>query len=195
MTNSGDEAGGIYLLRWKSGNSVWNCFAPFHLLGSCIKYIISYIYDLWRCYQFLAIIFSLSCPMIYQSIFCYGYSCHNFKPFQDFQGFSPAQLSVKSNHGKKIKWCQEAKKGVHLGGKLTIWQIIQDLEGFSRDLGFVRDSGKPRGWGGGGGTPLQEANRDVPLGGIAFSRLEWLWRGRIFNRFTRMGSQIFGFLG
>ena len=28
--------------------------------------------------------------------------------------------------------------------------------------------------GGGGGTPLQEANRDVPLDGVAFSRLEWL---------------------
>ena len=26
--------------------------------------------------------------------------------------------------------------------------------------------------GGGGGTPLQEANRDVPLDGVAFSRLE-----------------------
>ena len=39
-------------------------------------------------------------------------------------------------------WRQEAKKGVHLGCKLTILQIIQDLEGFSQDLGFVRDSGK-----------------------------------------------------
>ena len=28
---------------------------------------------------------------------------------------------------------------------------------------------------GGGGTPLQEANRDVPLDGVAFSRLEWLY--------------------
>ena len=27
---------------------------------------------------------------------------------------------------------------------------------------------------GGGGTPLQEANRDVPLDGVAFSRLDWL---------------------
>ena len=26
--------------------------------------------------------------------------------------------------------------------------------------------------GGGGGTPLQEANRDVPLDGVAFSRLD-----------------------
>ena len=25
---------------------------------------------------------------------------------------------------------------------------------------------------GGGGTPLQEANRDVPVDGVAFSRLE-----------------------
>ena len=28
--------------------------------------------------------------------------------------------------------------------------------------------------GGGGGTPLQEPNGDVPLDGVAFSRLEWL---------------------
>ena len=28
--------------------------------------------------------------------------------------------------------------------------------------------------GGGGGTPLQEANGDLPLDGVAFSRLEWL---------------------
>ena len=27
---------------------------------------------------------------------------------------------------------------------------------------------------GGGGTLLQEANGDVPLDGVAFSRLEWL---------------------
>ena len=47
----------------------------------------------------------------------------------------------------------------------------------------------------GGGTPLQEANRDVSLDGVAFSQLEWLLWGHIFNRFTRMGSQIFGFLG
>ena len=36
--------------------------------------------------------------------------------------------------------------------------------------------------GGGGGTPLQEANRDVPLDGVAFSKdlLEW---GRKFSDF------------
>ena len=50
---------------------------------------------------------------------------------------------------------------------------------------------------GGGGTPLQEANGNVPLDGAAFSPLEWLWWGRIFNRFTRTGSHdhIFGFFG
>ena len=35
--------------------------------------------------------------------------------------------------------------------------------------------------GGGGGTPLQEVNRDVPLDGVAFSRLEWLEWGRKFS--------------
>ena len=31
--------------------------------------------------------------------------------------------------------------------------------------------------------------------GVAFSRLDWPKWGRIFNRVTRMGSHIFGFLG
>ena len=46
----------------------------------------------------------------------------------------------------------------------------------------------------GGSTPLQGANGDVPLDGFAFSTelLEW---GCIFNRVTRVGSQIFRFLG
>ena len=34
----------------------------------------------------------------------------------------------------------------------------------------------------------------MPLGGVAFSRLDWLWWGRIFNRVTGMGSHIFGSL-
>ena len=46
----------------------------------------------------------------------------------------------------------------------------------------------------GGGTPLQEANGDVP-DGVAFSWLEWLWWGRIFNRFTRMGRKFSDFGG
>ena len=36
---------------------------------------------------------------------------------------------------------------------------------------------------GGGGTPLQESNRDVPLDGVAFSRLEGLDWGRKFSDF------------
>ena len=49
---------------------------------------------------------------------------------------------------------------------------------------------------GGGGTPLQEANRDVPLDGAGriFTTGVTIM-GRIFNRFTRMESQIFGFWG
>ena len=44
-------------------------------------------------------------------------------------------------------------------------------------------------------TPLREVNGDVPLDGVSFSRLEWLKWGCIFNRVTRLGSQIFRFLG
>ena len=36
---------------------------------------------------------------------------------------------------------------------------------------------------GGGGTPLQEANGNVPLDGVAFSRLDWLEWGRKFSDF------------
>ena len=39
------------------------------------------------------------------------------------------------------------------------------------------------GWGGGGGTPLQEANGNVPLDGVAFSQLDWLEWGRKFSDF------------
>ena len=59
-----------------------------------------------------------------------------------------SKVSIRHNSvsraitGRKKKWCQEAKKGVHLRCKLTISEIIQDLEGFSWDLGFVRDSRK-----------------------------------------------------
>ena len=35
--------------------------------------------------------------------------------------------------------------------------------------------------GGGGGTPLQEANREVPLEGVAFSRLESDYNGVAFS--------------
>ena len=36
---------------------------------------------------------------------------------------------------------------------------------------------------GGGSTPLQEANGDVPLDGVAFSQLDWLEWGRKFSDF------------
>ena len=39
------------------------------------------------------------------------------------------------------------------------------------------------GGGGGGGTPLQEANGNVPLDGVAFSQLDWLEWGRKFSDF------------
>ena len=50
-------------------------------------------------------------------------------------------------------------------------------------------------WGERGYSLTSKANGDVPLDGVAFSRLEWLYWGGFFNRFTRMGSQIFRLLG
>ena len=44
---------------------------------------------------------------------------------------------------------------------------------------------------GGGGTFLYETNGDVPLDGVASSRLDLLSWGRIFNKVTRIGSHIF----
>ena len=49
--------------------------------------------------------------------------------------------------------------------------------------------------GGGGGTPLQEAKGDVPLNGVPIIMTGATIMGRIFNRVTRMGLQIFGFWG
>ena len=50
------------------------------------------------------------------------------------------------------------------------------------------------GIGGGGGTPLQEVKGDVPLNGVPII-MTGATMGRIFNRVTRMGLQIFGFWG
>ena len=48
------------------------------------------------------------------------------------------------------------------------------VEGFKTSTlaGFLDSKGTQHPGGGEGGTPLQEANRDVPLDGVAFSRLE-----------------------
>ena len=50
--------------------------------------------------------------------------------------------------------------------KKVIWQIQRKYKlKIFNNFGVIPP-------GGGGGTPLQEANRDVPLDGVAFSRLE-----------------------
>ena len=48
---------------------------------------------------------------------------------------------------------------------------------------------------GGGGTPLQEAKGDMLLNGVPIIMTGATIMGRIFNRVTRMGLQIFGFWG
>ena len=58
--------------------------------------------------------------------------------------------------------------------KKVIWQIQRKYKlKISNNFGVISR---------GGGTPLQEANRDVPLDGVAFSKdlLEW---GRKFSDF------------
>ena len=48
--------------------------------------------------------------------------------------------------------------------KKVIWQIQRKYKlKIFNNFGVIR---------GGGGTPLQDGNRDVPLDGVAFSRLE-----------------------
>ena len=49
---------------------------------------------------------------------------------------------------------------------------------------FFSSRAPARGGGGGGGeggNPLQEANGDVPLDGVALSQLDWLEWGRKFS--------------
>ena len=46
-----------------------------------------------------------------------------------------------------------------------------------------------------GGVPLQEANGDVPLDAVAFSRLWWLWWGRISIELLGWGRTFLNFLG
>ena len=72
-----------------------------------------------------------------------------------------------------------------INGRKTVdsYKVVSDsqltrfcVEGFETSTlaGFLDSKGTQHPGGGGGGTPLQEANRDVPLDGVAFSRLEWL---------------------
>ena len=64
-----------------------------------------------------------------------------------------------------------------INGRMTVdsYEVVSDsqltrfcVEGFKTSTPAVFCTQHP----GGGGTPLQEANRDVPLNGVAFSRLE-----------------------
>ena len=72
-----------------------------------------------------------------------------------------------------------------INGRKTVdsYKVVSDsqltrfcVEGFKTSTlaGFLDSKGTqhPGGGGGEGGTPLQEANRDVPLDGVAFSWLE-----------------------
>ena len=67
--------------------------------------------------------------------------------FKEYQGYWSKRLNkdkFDSSVGNKLSLFSEVKNGVRFESR----------------------------WGGGRGTPLREANRDVPLDGVLFSRLE-----------------------
>ena len=90
----------------------------------------------------------------------------------------------------KVSW----ERRYHFLGNSTVHFYSSSRTGQSDELGFfftvfcfTLTNQKP-----GGYTFLQEANGDVLLDWVALSRLDWLEWGSIFNRVTRMGSDIFG---
>ena len=90
----------------------------------------------------------------------------------------------------KVSW----ERRYHFLGNSTFHFYSSSRTGQSHELGFfftlfcfTWTNQKP-----GGYTFLQEANGDVLLDWVAFSRLDWLEWGSIFNRVTRMGWDIFG---
>ena len=66
---------------------------------------------------------------------------------------------------------------------VTFGQIYNPHSHFTRNYCFFTSS------------KWEEAIGDVPLDGVTFSWLDWLYWDCIFNRVTRMGSHIFGFWG
>ena len=68
-----------------------------------------------------------------------------------------------------------------INGRMTVdsYEVVSDsqltrfcVEGFKTSTPAAFWIRRAHSTPGGGGTPLQEANRDVPLNGVAFSRLE-----------------------
>ena len=94
-----------------------------------------------------------------------------------WKGNSLDRIGDTSSYKKTIlKLTKQKLRSKHLVHTFTwILSLLVCLYFFCRRSGPFIGFGIPnRCPGGGGGTPLQEANGDVPLDGIAFSRLEWL---------------------
>ena len=75
--------------------------------------------------------------------------------FKEYQGYWSKRLNkdkFDSSVGNKLSLFSEVKNGVRFESRWGVCVCVCV-------------------WGG-GGTPLQEANRDVPLDGVLFSRLE-----------------------
>ena len=70
--------------------------------------------------------------------------------------------------------------GVRKGRERGFWARAGSARG-SRAVSRPNSLPSPFPVGGGGGNPLQEANREVPLEGVAFSRLEPDYNGVAFS--------------
>ena len=99
-------------------------------------------------------------PRLISSISC--------KPHEKFQLSSLLTLFLKWLTNSK-KNCIPLKNDTEISDKVAHTPYLATLTTLRHQDRVRKTPGE-----GGGGTPLQEANGDVPRDGVAFSRLEWL---------------------